>query len=58
MEHAGHEYPAGAVCEGKLLICETKQFVCKISEEKINKCTLSYALRVQQAFFQRNKFAC
>lgn len=46
MEHAGHTYPAGAVCEGKLLICETKQFVCKTSEAK-NQCTLRYALRVQ-----------
>lgn len=53
MEHAGHTYPAGAVCEGKLLICETKQFVCKTSEAK-NQCTLRYALRVQQAFFQRD----
>lgn len=32
VEHAGHAYPAGAVCGGKLLICETKQFVCMISK--------------------------
>lgn len=31
VEHEGHTYPAGAVCRGKLLICEIKQFVCIIS---------------------------
>ena len=28
VEHAGQTYPAGAVCEGKVLICETRQLVC------------------------------
>lgn len=34
VEHKGHTYPAGAVCGGKLLICETKQFVCITSTIK------------------------
>lgn len=42
VEHAGHVYPAGAVCGGKLLICETKQLVWMISkisqEENIKLC--------------------
>lgn len=45
MEHAGHAYPAGAVCGGKLLICETKQFVCMISKisqkENIKFCRMT-----------------
>lgn len=28
VEHPGQTYPAGAVCEGKVLICETRQLVC------------------------------
>lgn len=32
VEHVGHTYPAGAVCGGKPLIWETKQFVCMTSE--------------------------
>lgn len=40
VEQAGQEYPAGAVCGGKPLICETKQFVCIIS--KISKRVIQY----------------
>ena len=35
VEHDGQTYPAGAVCRGKLLIWETKQFVCITSMNKI-----------------------
>ena len=34
VEHPGHTYPAGAVCEGKLLICDTRQLVCITSTFK------------------------
>lgn len=34
--HEGHTYPAGAVCGGKLLICEIKQFVWITSIQKSN----------------------
>lgn len=36
VEHEEHTYPAGAVCGGKLLICERKQFVCITSIENLN----------------------
>lgn len=36
MEHEGHTNPAGAVCGGKLLICESKQLVCATSIENLN----------------------
>lgn len=32
VEHAGQVNPSGAVSWGKFLICETKQFVCILSE--------------------------
>lgn len=55
VEHDGQTYPAGAVFGGKLLICETKQSVCIISEETHTH-THTQNTRELRNVFSNNKY--
>lgn len=48
-EHAGQIYPAGAACGGKLLMCETRQFVWITS--KRNQKHIQSKMKVQLTIF-------